>query len=130
MLNVTVTNHNYSQVNVIGNNGFSVLINSNSYTSMFSNPSYVCNGSISDFYGMKSVYSFGGSELPSQATLLNTGSVNGLVAFQLGNPNVYPQQQQILNEPFTLQYSVTYGDSLGATIGLTGPYATVVINQK
>ena len=132
VLNVTVTNYGYSQVNVIGNMGFSVAVNSNDYTSMLSNPSVwgggVFNGTISDFYGMQTAYTFS-SELPDPATLLNTGSVNGIVIFQLGSPTVYPPQPQILNEPFTLQYSVAYGDSLGATIGLSGPYATVVINQ-
>ena len=129
VLNVTVTNYGYSQVNVIGEFGFSALVNGNSYTSI--NPSYLYmyNGSISDFYDMQSVYSFN-SEVPDPATLLNTGSVNGIVIFQFGSPTVYPPQPQILNEPFTLQYSVTYGDSFGAITGLSGPYAMVVINQK
>ena len=77
VLNVTVTNYGYSQVNVIGEFGFSALVNGNSYTSI--NPSYLYmyNGSISDFYDMQSVYSFN-SEVPDPATLLNTGSVNGI----------------------------------------------------
>ena len=129
VLNVTVTNYGYSQVNVIGEFGFSVLVNGNNYTPPIVTPTGLYNGSISDFYGMQSVYSFN-SELPDPATLLNTGSVTGTITFQFGSPTVYPQQPQILNEPFTLQYSVTYGDSFGAITGLSGPYATVVVNQK
>ena len=90
VLNVTITNYGYSQVNVIGIDGFSVLVNDNNYTAMLSNPSIwsnpLFNGTISDFYGEQTPYSFG-SDLPSQATLLNTGSVNGIVIFQLGDPN-------------------------------------------
>jgi hypothetical protein len=129
VLNVTITNYGYSQVNVMGSIGFSVLINDNNYISLTSTPISLYNGSISSFYGMQSIFSFD-SELPNPATLLNTGSVNGIVIFQFGSPTVYPQQPQILNEPFTLQYSVTYGNGFGAITGLGGPYATVVINQK
>ncbi len=129
VLNVTVINHGYSQINVIGEFGFSVLVNGNNYTPPIVTPTGLYNGSTSDFYGMKSVYSFN-SALPDPATLLNTGSVIGIVIFQFGSPTLYPPQSQILNSPFTLQYSVTYGDSFGAITGLSGPYATIVINQK
>ena len=132
VLNVTITNHGYSQVNVIGSNGFSVLINGNNYTSLISTPTSLYNGSISSFYGMQSSYSFD-SELPSQAILLDTGSVTGTITFQFGDPNVYPQQPQILNEPFVLQYLVSYGNSVPLWVRQVyqlGPYATVVINQK
>jgi len=61
--------------------------------------------------------------IPNQWTLLKNGSVSGLIVFQFGEVNVSPPQPQILNEPFTLQYSVTYGNE--ATLS-----ATVVINQK
>ena len=133
VLNVTVTNHGYSQVNVIGNNGFSVAINSNDYTPMLSTiwNNQLFNGTVSD-YGYQIPYSFS-SDLPSQAILLDTGSVNGIVIFQLGSPNVYPQQPQILNEPFSLKYSVSYGDSvplLERQIYDLGPYAKVEVNQR
>ncbi|MGA2681346.1 MAG: AN1-type zinc finger domain-containing protein [Candidatus Bathyarchaeia archaeon] len=130
VLNVTITNHGYSQVNVVGSNGFSVLINGNNYTSLISTPSSLYNGSISSFYGMQSSYSFD-SELPSQAILLDTGSVTGTITFQFGDPNVYPQQPQILNEPFVLYYLVSYGNSVPLwerQVYQLGPYATVVIN--
>ena len=65
VLNVTVTNYGYSQVNVIGEFGFSVLVNGNNYTPPIVTPTGLYNGSISDFYGMQSVYSFN-SELPIQ----------------------------------------------------------------
>ena len=111
VLNVTITNHGYSQINIIGNNGFSVLINEKKYMPLISNYISFYNGSISDFYGMQSIYSFN-SELPSQAILLDIGSVNGILIFEFGDPNVYPQQPQILNKSFALQYSVSYGDSV------------------
>ena len=144
VLNVTITNYGYSQVNVIGSDGFSVVVNSNTYQASFLSPSYllynvsnidkvynVFRGGY-DFFQNTSYYSFypplplPNPSLPDSATLLNTGSINGLVFFQFGSPTVYPQQPQILNEPFTLQYSVTYGND--AT--LSEPKANVVINQK
>jgi hypothetical protein len=136
VLNVTITNHGYSQVNVIGSYGFSVVVNGDAYQALFSSYSLssIDNASIinkaynvfQEFYDFSAhtfCYSFLGSDLPNPATLLDTGSVNGLVIFQFGNPNVYPQQPQILNEPFVLQYSVTYGNENFP------PNAKVIINQ-
>ena len=107
VLNVTITNYGYSQVNVgefFGGAGFSVTVSNNNYPANRMHnllPSLNASGVSYSLWNFRS--------LPSQATLLNTGSVNGIVIFQLGDPNVYPPQPQILNEPFTLQYSVTYG---------------------
>ncbi len=136
VLNVTITNHGYSQVNTDGSDGFSVVIDGNMYKALFLTPfNELTNASIIDkiYYAQKAEYDnynfYSNPNLPSlpnPATLLDTGSINGLVFFQFGNPDVYPQQPQILNETFTLQYSVTYGSD--ATI--SGPNATVVINQK
>ena len=131
VLNVTITNYGYSQVNAIGSDGFSAAINNNTYQpllystslsiwSALNNVNLSNNGSSSQLSDLLSL------SLPNPATLLNTGIINGLVIFQFGNPNIYPQQPQILNEPFTLQYSVTYG----VFETLSGPCATVVINQK
>ncbi len=125
VLNVTITNHGYSQVNVNGVDGFSVLVNENNYlpTTSF----YVLYNSA----GVNIPWNFGTSTPPNPATLLDTGTVSGIVVFQFGspaNPDIYPQptpQPQIINQVFTLQYSVSYGSN-GA---LSGPYATVVINQ-
>jgi len=129
VLNVTITNYDYSQVNVMGSNGFSVLVDGNEYSSLDFNPTSMFNGSttVNSIYSFHNSYSFNG--LPNSATLLNTGSVNGIVTFQFGSPTVYPQQPQILNEPFTLRYSITYGNSFDAITGLGGSYARVVINQ-
>jgi hypothetical protein len=131
VLNVTITNYGYSQVNAIGSDGFSAAINNNTYQpllystslsiwSALNNVNLSNNGSSSQLSDLLSL------SLPNPATLLNTGIINGLVIFQFGNPNIYPQQPQILNEPFTLQYSVTYGSD--ATLSV--PNATVVINQR
>ncbi len=131
VLNVTITNHGYSQINVIGDNGFSLLVNNEEYTPLISLPNSMYNGSTTSFYDMQKSYSFA-SKLPSEAILLDTGSVNGTIVFKFGNPNVYPQQPQILNKPFVLQYSVSYGDSVPLwkrQIIQSGPYAQVVINQ-
>ncbi len=131
VLDVTITNYGYSQVNVIGINGFSVLVNNDEYTPVISLPISMYNGSTSSFYNMQKSYSFA-SKLPSEAILLDTGSVNGTIVFKFGNPNVYPQQSQILNKPFVLQYSVSYGDSVPLwqrQVIQSGPYAKVVINQ-
>lgn len=131
VLDVTITNYGYSQVNVIGINGFSVLVNNDEYTPLISLSNSMYNGSTSSFYNMQKSYSFT-SKLPSEAILLDTGSVNGTIVFKFGNPNVYPQQSQILNKPFVLQYSVSYGDSVPLwkrQVIQSGPYAKVVINQ-
>lgn len=131
VLNVTITNYGYSQVNVIGVNGFSVLVNNDEYTPLISLSNSMYNGSASSFYNMQKSYSFT-SKLPSEAILLDTGSVNGTVVFKFGNPNVYPQQSQILNKPFVLQYSVSYGDSVPLwkrQVIQAGPYANVIVNQ-
>jgi hypothetical protein len=132
ILNVTITNHEYSQVNVNGADGFSVSVNGGKYMSIGGEPAYLYNGTISDFWGMQKIFHFN-SGLPISATLLDTGTVSGIIVFQFGSPvntNIYPQptpQPQIINQPFTLQYSVTYGKDGSPLFG--GPYATVIINQ-
>ncbi len=120
-LNVTITDHGYSQVNPDGSNGFGVVVNRSTFPALFFPPFTMYNSSTINGEG----YYFGDSALPSSATLLNTGSITGIVVFQFGDPNVYPAQPQILNAPFVLQYSVTYGnpDVLFPT------NAKVIINQ-
>jgi hypothetical protein len=130
VLNVAITNHGYSQVNVFGDNGFSVLIDNSEYLPSTlvhslhnSSGTYYVNypyvGTTTERFNL-------GSSLPSSAKLLDTGSSAGIIVFKLGDPDVYPPQPQILNKPFTLKYSVTYGEH---GFILTGPYAKVVINQ-
>jgi hypothetical protein len=141
VLNVTITNHGYSQVNTIGSYGFSVVVHGNTFQALYSTPLLsILNASnineVNNVYQQNYdfdshfYYSFYPSlfdpNLPNPATLLDTGSINGLVVFQFGSSTIYPQPAQILNEPFTLQYSVTYGNE--AT--LSGPNATAAINQK
>lgn len=118
-LNLTITNHGYSQVNPDSSNGFDVVVNSSTFQALFLSPFTMYNSSTINGEG----YYFGDSALPYSATLLDTGSITGTVIFQFGDPNVYPAQPQILNEPFVLQYSVTYGTNI--------PYlpASVTINQ-
>jgi hypothetical protein len=138
VLNVTITNHGYSQINTIGSYGFSVVINGNKYQALYSTPfPSILNASIInkvyDVYQQN--YDFDSHfyyyfwnplcdpSLPNPATLLDTGNITGLVFFQFGSPTVYPQPAQVLNEPFVLQYSVTYGNENFP------PNAKVVINQ-
>ena len=99
---------------------FDVVINGNSVQGLPAYPLVMYNSSSTLF---TVGFDFYDSALPYPATLLNTGSITGTVIFQFGNPNVYPAQPQILNEPFVLQYSVTYGSDI--------PYlpASVTINQ-
>jgi hypothetical protein len=66
VLDVTITNYGYSQVNVIGINGFSVLVNNDEYTPLLSLSDTMYNGSTSSFYNMQKSYSFT-SKLPSEA---------------------------------------------------------------
>jgi len=128
LMNVTITNHGYSQVNVMGQNGFTVVINNCKFQTYSISASLLSIISLSLTNSTSSImfYDIFQSELPNPATLLNTGTVSGVVCFQFGDPTIYPHPAQILNEPFTLQYSVTYGNN--AT--LSGPNARVVINQK
>ena len=137
VLNVTIVNHGYSQVNIIRGCAFSVLINDKEYPVMIiGTGGRYFNGS-KGVLGSEKQYSFSPS-LPNQAILLDGGSVNGIICFPFGDPKVIPQQPQILKVPFKLQYSVSYGDSiplvnrvvLWTIYGQTkGPYAKVVINQ-
>ena len=87
--------------------------------------------------GVEKQWSFS-PNLPDKAILLDTGRVNGIIIFRFGDPDVYPQQPQILDKPFTLKYLVSYGDSVSLVTRQvswliygqhTGPYAKVVINQ-
>ena len=154
VLKVTITNTYNQQVNVTGVNGFSVIIDGNTYQavqlpsttlSLLSpyyyegnvlTPIFYNTTNINNSFGLEYVYeTFSYSSaipptllpmpyyniptsacMPSQWTLLKNGSVSGLIVFQFGQANVSPPQPQILNQPFTLQYSVAY--------------ATVVVNQK
>lgn len=127
VLNVTITNHGYSQVNAAGSNGLSVVINNNSYQPYPFDLYWVQTAEPNANITGLEIFGFNFSpSLPCPATLLDTGSINGLVIFQFGEPTIYPHPVQILNEPFTLQYSVTYGSD--ATLSV--PNSTVIINQR
>ena len=136
ILNVTITNHGYSQVNVFGDLGFSVIVNNDEYVSanVYSLFSYYNSSGSGTYYvdypwvGTSSDYLNLGSSFQGQVKLLDTGSVSGTIVFKFGDTNVYPQQPQILYKPFTLKYSVTYGKNGSPLFG--GPYATVIVNQK
>lgn len=125
VLNVTIINRGYSQVNPDSSNGFDVVINNNKYQSQSSMLYFETIYGSSGTAGYADSYDFGGSALPYSATLLNTGNITGIVIFQFGDPSVYPAQPQILNAPFVLQYSITYGNS----DALFPTNAKVIINQ-
>jgi hypothetical protein len=134
ILNVTITNHRYSQVNVFGDLGFSIIVNNEEYLPANVYSSFSCYNSSGIYYvdypwvGTTSDSLNLGSSLPNIAKLLDTGSVNGTIVFRFGDTTVYPQQPQILQNPFTLKYSVAYGKDGSVLFG--GPYATVEIDQK
>lgn len=133
VLNVTITNHGYSQVNIISDNGFSILVNNFEYSTFSYIRVWLYNGTkTTSTYPTLQGYSFE-KDLPTQGVLLNNGVVSGIVIFQCGDPNVYPQQPQILNKPFKLQYSVSYGDDYPLYVRLVydlGPYAKVIIKES
>jgi len=128
VLNVTIANDGYSQVNP-DQGQFSVAISGNSYSaegSILGLP-YIYNYS-SQIFGY-TAYELGLSDFPS-VTLLNGGVISGTIAFQFGNPNDVPQPPQIWNAPFSLTYSVTYGDSipyLPATVQIVPEFQTFLI---
>ncbi len=117
VLNVTITNHGYQQINTNGINGFDVVINNVKYsaTAVYPVLDTESNNAINAY--------FMPNQLPSN-TLLNTGSITGGIMFQFGNANDIPSPPQIVNVPFILQYTVTYG-----TNTLFPPNAKVIINQ-
>ncbi len=118
VLNVTIINHHYSQVNIAGSNGFTTVINNKKYQPILYPPLFMYNGSrTSDHYTYPST-------LPQTEILLDNANITGYVVFQFGDPTLHPNPAQIINEPFVLQYSVTYGNQT------TSPNATVIINQS
>ncbi len=104
LLNVTIMNKGYSQVNP-SSSGFEVSINNRNYQAYFVIPIGLYNGST---YPISFAYT---ESLPAGIKLRDGGNITGLIAFQFGDPSVIPQPQQIFNKTFTLEYSVTYGES-------------------
>lgn len=119
VLDVTITNYKCSEIYINGDYGFTVVVNNKIYKpAIESIVSRVYGFSeVSEFYQDKfriggwegrflySFYLYNDVGLPNQATLLDTGSVSGIIIFKFGDPTVIPQQPQILNKPFVLQYS-------------------------
>jgi hypothetical protein len=116
VLNITITNHQYSEININQSNGFTVKIDDKEYKPSVAPPLFIFNGTESSDY-----YSYP-STLPYNTVLLDNESVNGYVVFEFGDSTLIPPP--IINVPFTLQYSVTFGNQTNSA-----PKATVVVNQ-
>jgi len=115
VLSVNITNHQYSQVNLNGSNGFTVVINGNKYQPTPYPPLFLYNGSqTADHYTFPATL--------SETPLSENETLTGYVIFEFGNPTAKPSPAQIINRPFNLEYSVTYGNQ-------TTSDAIVIINQ-
>ena len=124
---VSITNDGYAQV-PLDLAEFSVVINGVTYSNLdtVSNPFYNATAVSPKFDMFASImgeeYNFPNSDWYG-TELGNTGSVNGTIVFQFGDPNLIPQPPQILNQSYSLSCTMMYGNEF--------PYsqATVRISQ-